>query len=223
MTEFKSFCMGFDAESRGLAISNSDSIRLAHNAFARSDSFFLEESKNKSGKGDAHHFIAYIPHEGQVYELDGLKAGPIHLGSFDSSNNWLNIVRPAIEARMARYSESETHFALMSIGRSSLSDLEAQLTAKRQELVALQTGPAANAQLAGQCGSDISHLEFQISEESIKITSQREENARRKHNFLPLIIALLKQLSQKGALPQLRESAKVRTETAYRNRAGKKA
>jgi ubiquitin carboxyl-terminal hydrolase L5 len=222
MTDFKNFCMGFDAESRGLAISNSDSIRVAHNSFARSDSFFLEESKAKSEKGDAHHFIAYVPHEGNVYELDGLKAGPIHLGSFDSGTDWLSVARPAVEARMARYSESETHFALMSIGKSMLSRLDMQMSSMRQQLESLESAGGADVAAVQQCRNNLDEITFQMAEERLKLKSQKEENALRRHNFIPLITGLLKHLSRKGALPQLRESAKERSETSRRNRAANK-
>lgn len=109
---------------QGLAISNSDMIRNAHNSFARSDPFHIEESKASTGKGDAHHFIAFVPCQGAVYELDGLKKGPIKIGETCEGMSWLEIVRPAIEERMARYSASETHFVLLSLGPKKSTVLE---------------------------------------------------------------------------------------------------
>lgn len=216
MTNFKAFCMEFDADSRGLAIGNSDSIRTAHNSFARNDSFLLEESKQKSGKGEAHHFIAYVPHNGSIYELDGLKAGPICIGSFEGSD-WMAATRPAIEARMARYSQSETHFALMSIGRSAIARLEAQANAVRQELAPLDESPERSSLF-----QQLELIESQLSEENFKLKCQREENARRKHNFIPFIMKLLLNLASKGKLDELRESAKERSAASNRNRAAVK-
>lgn len=217
MNNFKGFCMEFDPESRGLAIGNSDSIRLAHNAFARNDSFFLEDTKPKSGKGEAHHFIAYIPHHGSVYELDGLKSGPIHLGSFDGTE-WLQVARPAIEARMARYSASETHFALMSVGKSAVSMLEAQADEMRHSLARIADEPEEDiAGRVAQLREQLLMIEAQIGEENDKLRAQKEENARRKHNFIPLIVRLLHHLARKGELKQLRVSAKERSSGTRRN------
>jgi ubiquitin carboxyl-terminal hydrolase L5 len=83
LNEFKEFTQAFDAEMKGEAISNSDMIKEAHNSFARPEPFGIDESKKPtSGKGDAYHFIAFVPFKGTVYELDGLKGGPISIGTY---------------------------------------------------------------------------------------------------------------------------------------------
>lgn len=64
---------------------------------------------------DVFHFVGYIPIDGRLYELDGLKDGPIDLGAVGPDQEWLNVVRPIIEERMQKYSEGEIHFNLMAL------------------------------------------------------------------------------------------------------------
>lgn len=101
LTELKEFCQGFDANMKGLTISNSPVIRTVHNSFARQQLFEFDKSMaNKSD--DVFHFVSYIPIDGRLYELDGLKQGPIDLGSIPADTDWTDVVRPIIEKRIQR-------------------------------------------------------------------------------------------------------------------------
>ena len=51
---------------------------------------------------DAYHFVGYVPFDGRLYELDGLREGPIDLGKCDSQN-WLKSVHPVLDRRMQRF------------------------------------------------------------------------------------------------------------------------
>ncbi|EJD00538.1 cysteine proteinase [Fomitiporia mediterranea MF3/22] len=52
------------------------------------------------------HFIGYVPAHGKVWELDGLKSGPLEVGELpkpDSTEGWENVVRPALRLKMQKY------------------------------------------------------------------------------------------------------------------------
>lgn len=186
LRDFKAFVGHFDAETKGETISNSNEIRTAHNSFARPEPFVGEEKpKVATDKDDVFHFIAYVPHKGFVYELDGLKSGPIMLGAYDHGVDWRTVAKPAIEARMQRYAASETHFALLTIARSRADILAEQLATVE-----------AN-------GGDTGELLLEIRDEAQRQEKQKEENARRKHNYVPFVMELLKQLALKGKLPAM--------------------
>lgn len=114
LAELKEFCQMFDAHNKGLTLSNAAKIRTVHNSFARQTLFELDNKK--AGKDeDVFHFIGYVPIDGRLYELDGLKEGPIDLGAVPTGEDWVNVVRPIIQKRIDKYSEGEIHFNLMAI------------------------------------------------------------------------------------------------------------
>jgi len=58
--------------------------------------------------------------------------------------------------------------------------------------------------------TEISRLRLLIEEEELKNKQYQMENIRRKHNYLPLIVEILKILAKEGQLLPLYEKAKER-------------
>ena len=50
---------------------------------------------------EVYHFVGYIPVKGRLYELDGLKDGPVDLGKCDE-DDWLKTVKPVLDQRIQR-------------------------------------------------------------------------------------------------------------------------
>lgn len=58
--------------------------------------------------------MSYVPHKGNVYELDGLQTGPILIGKYEG-NDWVGVARQEIQQRIEKYSEKEIRFNLMVV------------------------------------------------------------------------------------------------------------
>ena len=82
----------------------------------------FEFDEQMSKKDDAYHFVAYIPINGRLYELDGLRDGPLDHGSCDQKD-WLKSVKPVVQKRINRYKVKENNIANFIACSSSLAML----------------------------------------------------------------------------------------------------
>ncbi|GLI62919.1 ubiquitin carboxyl-terminal hydrolase [Volvox africanus] len=217
LTNFREFVADFDPTMRGLAISNSDLIRTTHNSFSRPEPLVPDEDEDDEKGGEAYHFVSYVPVGGRLYELDGLQEGPIELCEC-STSDWLDRVGPHIATRIERYAANEIRFNLMALVGNRLDIYSSRLTAataRRDELAAAVAEAAAavaaddaaaltHAQLI-EVEVEVSSLQEALAIEQAKHRAWRDENVRRKHNYLPFLFNLLKLMASRGELMQLVE------------------
>lgn len=196
LSSFKDFVQNFDPAIRGLSLSNSDVIRQVHNSFSRQQMFEFDEKLAKKDD-DVYHFVGYLPIDGRLYELDGLKDGPVDLGAINENADWLDIVRPVIEKRIQKYNNDEIHFNLMAI----VSDRKMLYEKKMKDM---EESRMETDDMSGE----IDQLRMLIQEEEQKMLRYKIENIRRKHNYLPFIVELLKCLAKEEKLVPLVEKAK---------------
>jgi len=213
LQEFATFTAEFPPQLKGVAISGSHEILTAHNSFAVQHSFLSEGKqydKDKS-KGEAFHFVAYVPVGDTVYELDGLQTGPMVVGKNDNnnntsntSNNWLSIARTAVQNRMQSLGDGGIKFNLLSVGPD-------QRIALRERLA---VDPHDAATVAA------------LEHEEHKRQQWQLENERRCHNFVPAVVQLLRELAAAGKLRGLVNDAKEkqqhRLQAAVQNKSAAK-
>ncbi|KAL7790334.1 hypothetical protein V8C37DRAFT_384774 [Trichoderma ceciliae] len=148
LREFKLATRNLNTVLRGHEVSNNKFMRSIHNSFTRrmdhlNADLWLENavsdtrskrsktgsrpSKKTSRKKRADdsygfHFIAYVPVDGHVWELDGLRSKPHRIGPIESDETcWTNIARPQIESRILQYEESQLSFNLLALCHSPLA------------------------------------------------------------------------------------------------------
>ncbi|PRP85688.1 ubiquitin carboxyl-terminal hydrolase isozyme L5-like [Planoprotostelium fungivorum] len=212
LTSFRDFVQDFNPELKGMAIGNCELVRNAHNSFARPEPFVLgtEKATSEDEAEDVYHFISYVPFDGGVYELDGLKKGPIFLGSIADKENWLRVAIPVIQQRIEKYAKSEIRFNLMSIVRDKRVDLKKAIEQQQSQLTQIDAKLSGNKELKEKkerVEADIESNKQRLQAEEEKFENWKTENIRRKHNYIPFIVNLLKILADRGELSNLISTA----------------
>ena len=163
LNQFKSHVEGMDAETKGLAIGNSPQLAQAHNSHAVPRARRRQErpsagtpampASSTRNSAETFHFVSYVPINGRLYELDGLKRYPIDHGPIPEGSDWTETFRGVIKERlgMANSGGAEPYhdirFALMAVvpdKRSAVLDRLLMLRSNRNIVI------QALKQLVGQ-------------------------------------------------------------------------
>jgi len=226
LQNFKKFTMDFPPEMKGLAISNSELIRTVHNSFSRPEPFVFG-GKSIEKDEDLYHFISYIHFDGHLWELDGLKGGPIDLGVC-TAGDWVDKVRPVIQKRIEKYAKNEIRFNLLAVvgnkkqiytqelenWEKTVLALEGRSAVQEGDAQAMQvddtSSPEELKQKIQRGRDEIERLQQKIAAEEEKYKNWKAENIRRKHNYIPFLVNLLRILADKGELMPLVQKAKER-------------
>ena len=207
--DLKTFTADFDAQTRGFALGNAEAIRVAHNSFNRPDPFVHEE-RSATKDDDVFHFISYVPALGALWELDGLKQGPIRLGELDGQqdgNAWLAAAVPHIQARIERYAASEIRFNLLAVTKDPSAVADERLGELRARLDAV-TDEGERAMIASAMADE----EAKKAAAAQRKEEWRVENLRRKHDFVPFLLKTMEIMAEKGVLSTAVDKAQAQAE-----------
>jgi ubiquitin carboxyl-terminal hydrolase L5 len=111
---------------------------------------------------------------------------------------WLTVARTAIQERIERFSSSEIKFNVMAVIHDHWIDLQSSL-----ESFLMEKTTHLNDE-------DAMIIREQLATLEERRTMWKRENERRRHNYLPFCVELLKSLAQSGKLTQITEEARKR-------------
>ncbi|RDD42942.1 Ubiquitin carboxyl-terminal hydrolase BAP1 [Trichoplax sp. H2] len=121
LSEFRQFTKDHNPEVKGLAIGNVSKLVKAHNNHARPENRHVNTrgSVSHGQSAESFHFVSYLPIDDHLYELDGLKPYPIDHGVLPEGENWTEMFRRVIKARLGMETNNEPchdiRYNLMSI------------------------------------------------------------------------------------------------------------
>ncbi|KAL0248880.1 hypothetical protein GEMRC1_004114 [Eukaryota sp. GEM-RC1] len=207
LLEFKHTTFLYDADAKGVAISNSPFLLEAHRSFERPSPMVTDTSA--AGKeDDVFHFIAYLPHRNKVYELDGLsKHGPVVLDDVPE-NNWASIAVPYIQERISKFSQREIRFSVLAVVADPREECQSIISDLEKQIEELERDPDLNKdQLLSLRSKRARLIDFVQSEDRL-FDKWKIDNIRRRHDYTPFLAKLLETLAKRNELLPAIEQAK---------------
>lgn len=179
---------------RGETMTNSEKIRTVHNSFTSPNMFEFHSNDSFASEKyeDTYHFIGFIPFDGIIYELDGLRKAPIiHLKYGYNNNNPHTFANTMVKLLQDRISKSNSGlnglFSLMGIVKDKLEWLNMKLESNE-----LNEGEKFV-------------LKEELDDELKKRDKWCKEISIRRQNLFGLILELSKQITTKMSSSQFAE------------------
>ncbi|CAK1580277.1 unnamed protein product [Parnassius mnemosyne] len=158
LSRLKHHTLGMNPENKGWAIGNTPELACAHNSHA------IPQARKKTDKnagvptgrftGEAYHFVSFVPINGHLFELDGLKPYPTDHGPWATDEDWTDKFRRVMAERLGRDAGEQVHdirFNLMAV----VPDRRIALT---QKLQALEMNQKRVKEAISKIGKHLRHL-----------------------------------------------------------------
>ena len=138
LSELKAHTQGMSPDNKGLAIGNCPQLAVAHNSHAaprarrrieRPTSSSLATAARGASSQETFHFVSYVPINGRLFELDGLRKYPLDHGPV--GDDWTEKLRSVITSRLGIATGGEPYhdirFALMALVPDTTTGLQSKL------------------------------------------------------------------------------------------------
>eukprot|EP00892_Ulva_mutabilis_P000813 jgi/Ulvmu1/10732/UM068_0020.1 len=205
LRNLREFTADFPPDMRGVAIGNAEGVRQAHNSFAPPEAQLSDpESRKATDSDELYHFVSYVHKAGALWELDGLQEGPIKCCEC-AKEEWLARASEVINTRISTYTSQEIRFNLMAIVRDARTALRGRTAALQRRLE--EGGGDVDDTVRGEILREKAAVEDALAVRERERERWRTENARRKHNYVPLIFNLLQAMAERDELLPLVQKA----------------
>ncbi|XP_037955424.1 ubiquitin carboxyl-terminal hydrolase calypso [Teleopsis dalmanni] len=123
LSRLKAHTKGMSPENKGWAIGNTPELACAHNAHAMPQARRRLDRNSGAGvstgrftAGEAFHFVSFVPINGHLFELDGLKPFPMDHGPWEECEDWTDKFRRVMAERLGiATGEQDIRFNLMAV------------------------------------------------------------------------------------------------------------
>ncbi|XP_076042988.1 ubiquitin carboxyl-terminal hydrolase calypso [Oratosquilla oratoria] len=143
LSRLKTHTVGMDPENKGWAIGNTPELANAHNSHAapqarrRHDKTPGVPTSSRVSNAETFHFVSYVPINGRLFELDGLKPSPIDHGPWQEGEDWTEKFRRVITERLGIATGGEPYhdirFNLMAVVPDKIKAFRVKLSSLRRD------------------------------------------------------------------------------------------
>ena len=212
LKEFKLNMKETEPISRGLAFSNYELIKKENNKF--------NISNNES---DIYHFITFIHFKNDIYEIDGLREGPILIYKNVEFKDWIKKLIPSLTEKINFCANNDIKFNLLALMPDKVEQLnnnkesllsqknfiEEKIKGNNNKINNKKIFEELNGMNKEQLEEKLKKIELEIDEcnkginiEKMKKNKYKEENEKRQYDYTPLIFELLKIFGENGILQE---------------------